>query len=1065
MIKNLHFITLFILMLSCLCITANAQVLVKGTVVDDKNESLIGVSVRLKDDSSVGTITDFDGKFTISVPKKNDILLITYVGYASQEVKATPEKPLFITLQEDSKFLEEVVVIGYQTVRRRDLTGSVGKANIDDMLKAPTSSFTEALGGRVAGVQVSSSEGTPGSTMNIVIRGNNSVTQDNSPLYVIDGFPVEDAEAAASINPKDIESLDVLKDASATAIYGARGANGVVMITTKRGKVGAPQVSYDFSAGVQRISNKMKLMDAYEFVRLQSEVYDQASLNGNYGYFQTYNGKKYGLEDYRNAQQYDWQDMIFRSAWLQSHNVTLTGGTEGIRYNASVSYYDQDGIIIRSSYNKMQGKMGLNIVKDKIRSNFNVNYNRSVQQGASPSQSSYSGMNNLFFSVWGYRPVTQPNRQLSSLLDNLVDEDIDTTNDYRFNPILSLNNEHKKNIITYLQFNGYIEYSFTKKLKLKVSGGYVTDNRRNETFNNSNTRYGYSGSTEGVNATLVTSEKRNWLNENTLTYNTRIKKHSINLLGGITLQDIKYLYNSISAKQIPYESLGMSGMKYGTSYGQKSLSSESSLLSYLGRVTYNYDSKYYATVSMRADGSSKFDKDNRWGYFPSVALAWTLSEEKFFKPLKEVVNSVKVRAGWGQIGNNRIDDYQRFALLTQAETATGNYTLPSSNSNSVYPIGGNENSVGVIPTQISNKGLKWETTEQSNVGVDISLFAERVNITIDWYNKETKDLLYAAALPTSSGFAQAMRNIGKVRNRGLEISFSTTNIKTKDFTWTSDFNIAFNRNKVMALSESDVAMTTIAAFDQDYNSTPSYIAKVGYPMGMMYGLLYEGTYKVDDFVYESGSYTLKPGVAYVASVDRAKVQPGHAKYRDLNNDGVINSDDYTMIGRGEPSHIGGFTNNFTYKDFDLSIFFQWSYGNDILNANRLMFESGYKKKKDLNQFASYANRWSFDNQNSNIPIVNDTGTNELISSRVIEDGSFLRLKTLSLGYTIPSHLLKKYFVKSLRLNVSAQNLFTITDYSGYDPEVSIRNTAITPGLDFSAYPRARTFSFGLNATF
>ncbi len=445
-----------------------------------------------------------------------------------------------ILLEEDSKFLDEIVVIGYQDVRRRDLTGSVGKANLEDMLKAPVPNFDQALAGRLAGgVQVSSNEGMPGGAMNIVIRGANSVTQENSPLYVVDGFPVEDPAIAASINPpNDIESLDVLKDASATAIYGARGANGVIMITTKKGKVGSMQISYDFNGGVQWISNKIKMMDAYEFVKLQAEMYPDEMTGLTLGYFENYNGKDYTLEDYRNIDQYDWQDMIFRDAWQQSHNLSLTGGTTEARYNASLSYYDQDGIVLRSNYNKIQGRMGLNLRKGKLSSNLSVNYNRAIQTGASPSQTSYSGMNNLFYSVWGYRPVTQPSVALSSLMDNIQDPSIETLNDYRFNPIMDLQNSYRKNYITNIQFNGFAEYEIIKGLRFKVSGTYATDNRRYETFNNSKTRYGYPGSTSGMNASLVTIEKNTWLNENTLSYNKIFNKnHNLKLVGGISLQE------------------------------------------------------------------------------------------------------------------------------------------------------------------------------------------------------------------------------------------------------------------------------------------------------------------------------------------------------------------------------------------------------------------------------------------------------------------------------------------------------------------------------------------------
>ncbi len=1042
-----------------------AQVLIKGTVVDEKNETLIGVTVRLKSDATKGTVTDVDGKFTISVPNKSAVLVFSYMGYVSQELKAVADKPMNILLIEDSKYLDEIVVVGYQDVRRRDLTGSVGKANIEDMLKAPVPNFDQALAGRLAGVQVSSSEGIPGGTMNIVIRGANSVTQDNSPLYVIDGFPVEDPAVGASINPNDIESIDVLKDASATAIYGARGANGVVMITTKKGKVGALNISYDFNGGVQWLSNKIEMMDAYEFVKLQAEMYPTEMTGATLGYYQTYNGKAYTLEDYRNAEQYDWQDMIFRDAWQQSHNLSLSGGTTEARYNASLSYYDQDGIVLRSNYNKIQGRLGLNLRKGKINSNFTVNYNKSTQTGASPSQTEYSGMNNLFYSVWGYRPVTQPSVALSSLMDNIQDPSVETLNDYRFNPIMSLQNDYRKYFITNIQLNGFVEYEIAKGLRFKVTGTLSNDNRRSETFNNSKTRYGYPGSTSGVNASLMTSEKVTWLNENTLSYNkTFDKKHILKLVGGISLQESQLKYNTTSNNQLMFESLGMAGIMSGA--GSPTITSsftEESMMSYFGRADYNYKSKYYLTATMRADGSSKFSEDNRWGYFPSGSTAWTFSEEPFFAPIKSIVNDGKFRAGWGKTGNNRVGAYDRFALLERLIGASGSYTTPEGLAHGVYPSNSDVNSVGVVPINLGNPNLKWETTTQANIGLDLSFLNERITFTTDWYNKVTSDLLLAVQLPLSSGYGTTKRNIGEVRNRGIEFTLNTENVKTRHFRWTSNFNIAFNKNKVLSLAEGYESYTSAATFDQNFNSQSSYIAKVGYPIGMMYGYIYDGVYGVDDFNLVGSDYVLKSTVPHFAGENNT--QPGYPKYRDLNGDGLINGDDRTIIGKGDPVHIGGFTNNFTYKDFDLSVFLQWSYGNDVMNANKLMFENSFNRKKNLNQFASYANRWTFDNQSSDIPVASASESNKVFSSRIIEDGSFLRLKTVSLGYNLPQKVLRGTFISRARCYVSAQNLYTWTNYSGYDPEVSIKNTAINPGLDFSAYPRAASFTMGVNLSF
>ena len=899
--------------------------------------------------------------------------------------------------------------------------------------------------------------------MNIVIRGNNSLTQDNSPLYVIDGFPVEDAAIASTINPSDIESLDILKDASATAIYGARGANGVVIITTKKGKVGKAQITYDGSITMQHVTRTIPMMDAYEFVKLQAETYPASIANSTGGYLMEYQGKQWTLEDYRDIFQYDWQDEILRTALQHNHNIRITGGTEGVRYNASVSYYNQDGILLNSGYERFQARANTVVKRDKLDISLTTNYSRSIQTGSTPSETSYSGMNNLFYSVWGYRPVTYPNKSMESLLNDVMDEAIDSSNDYRFNPIRSLKEEYRKYYINNLQMNGYVSYEFIKGLKLKVSGGYTYDARKNDQFNNSNTRYGGPTSTDKVNAQIIRNERLTWLNENTLTYQTNIKKkHFFNSLIGITFQNSDYEYYSLKSTHIPNESLGMAGMADGTLSSSSSLKSSWAMMSYLARLNYNYKSKYYATASFRADGSSKFSKKHRYGYFPSGSLAWNFMEEEFMAPIKKVVGAGKLRVSWGLTGNNRIGEYDYYALLQMLKEKQGDYISNGSIPSGVYPFDNDMSSVGMVPVSLPNEDLKWETTEQWNVGLDLSFFDERLNFTADVYRKTTRDLLLEASLPLVSGYYSATKNIGKVRNDGLELSLSTVNIKTKDFTWTSDFNIAFNKNEVLELAENQLSLTTAAKFDQNYNSQPSYIAKVGLPMGMMYGYLYEGTYKYDDFIKSGNSYTLKDNVPYFSS--EANTQPGMPKYKDINGDGVIDSNDRTIIGRGLPIHTGGFTNSFAYKGFDLSIFFQWSYGNDIMNANRLFFENA-GGKKDLNQFASYANRWTPDNPDSDIPAATKSASNNVISSRIIEDGSYLRLKTVTLGYTFPKTLIAKAKLSNARVYLAAQNLWTWTSYSGYDPEVSIRNSALTPGLDFSSYPRAFTLSFGVNLGF
>ena len=645
----------------------------------------------------------------------------------------------------------------------------------------------------------------------------------------------------------------------------------------------------------------------------------------------------------------------------------------------------------------------------------------------------------------------------NELYDPATDDD---QNDYRFNPILDLENTYRKNYYNNLQLNGYVQYEFIKGLKLKVTAGYTYDNRHNDTFNNSKSRYGNPHSTLQVNATVARSERLTWLNENILTYQHNWKnKHSLNTMLGTTLQNSDYEYFAYSTRDIPNESLGMAGMDQGTINTTDSSMSSWSMFSYFANAQYNYRSRYYLTASFRADGSSKFSKKNRYGYFPSASAAWTFAEEEFMEPTKKWLSSGKLRLSWGLTGNNRIGEYDRYALLEMIRSHQEGDKI----QNTVYPFNNTLETVGVAPTSLPNEDLKWETTEQWNLGLDLGFFDERIGFTMDLYRKTTRDLLLDAQLPYSSGYVTAMKNIGKVRNQGIELTLNTVNIDNSNFKWTSNFNIAFNKNEVLELAENQTSLLPTATFDQNFNNQPNYIAKIGYPMGMIYGYVYEGTYKYDDFDKSGNTYTLKGNVPHYSS--ESNTQPGMPKYKDLNGDGTIDTNDRTMIGRGMPIHTGGFTNNFEYKGFDLNIFFQWSYGNDVLNANRLFFESGFNKKRELNQFASYANRWTTENPTSDIPRAINSPSNLVISSRVVEDASFLRLKSVTLGYNVPNTFLSKYNISRARVYVAAQNLWTITGYSGYDPEVSIRNGALTPGLDFSSYPRALSISFGINLGF
>ena len=1028
---------------------AFAQNTVVGRVVDANNTPLIGVNVVVKG-TTTGTTTGIDGNYSIKVAE-NQTLVFSYLGYTTVEEIVGKRTAINVKMNEEATQLGavEIVNIGYGTTTRRDLTGSVAKADLGTMMKSNVTNFDQALNGRIAGVVVTTGDGSLGAEANITIRGNNSLTQSNAPLYIIDGFPSE-GSFATSINPADIESIDVLKDASATAIYGARGANGVIVINTKRGTEGKPTVNFSASFSLSHIANKIDLMDSYEFVRLQEElVTDTSMASSYYGYSEEY-GRNLTLEDYRNIKGIDWQDELYRTAFQQNYNISLSGGNkEGLRYNVGFSALDQDGIIIRSNFQRYQGKANFTLpITKKLTLNVNANYSRTATNGVNPTTaettSSSSGW--LMYSVWGYRPVTAPGQDI---LDSIIDESVDGSNDYRFNPVKTAKNEYRKTLVDYLNSNIALTWKITPELTFKTTGGYVMNKRRREEFNGTETYTGYPGSPsgKGVNGAIYWTDQASWTNENTLNYKRRFgRSHNVDLMAGLSLQGQKNTYEGVSATQITSEELGIAGIHTGNYQSVPSNYYDWRMMSMFLRANYNFRYKYYLTFSFRADGSSKFPSDNRWGYFPSVGASWNFNRENLFKN-SEWLNNGKLRFSWGLTGNNRTQTpYDFYSQIT---------VTPGSGNSFDYVFDGTR-VPGYYFSNMSNDKLKWETTEQWNVGIDLGFFEDRLKVTADWYDKVTHDLLLYALLPASSGYEQGMLNIGSIRNRGFEFTLETVNIKTRQFQWSTSFNIAFNRNRILGLVDNQNTLQSSVSWETHFNSQFPYISQVGKPTGMMYGFIYDGTYKPEDF---DANGNLKSGIpAYKGN----KMQPGDLKYRDLNGDGKIDDYDRTIIGCGQPLHTGGFNNSFNWKNFDLNIFFSWSYGNDILNANRLIFESGWKAQ--TNQLASYAGRWTPDNPTSDIPRAGATGSEEY-SSRVIEDGSFLRLKNVSLGYTIPSRQLRKAGISSLRVYVSADNIWTLTNYSGPDPEVSTRNSVLTPGFDWSAYPRAYGFTAGVNITF
>ena len=1015
---------------------------VTGKVIDMQGNPLVGVTVMVEG-TAVGAATNRNGEFSI-VAKPSDKLVFSYLGYADYTCPVGKQTRIVATMKDNAEMVEEIVVeVGYGRQSIKDVTGAVANVKLHDMLKAPTFTFDQALQGRVAGVQVSSSDGQPGSEMEIVIRGANSLTQSNSPLYVVDGFPIEDFSAAA-INPSDIESMVVLKDASATAIYGSRAANGVIVIETKKGIEGKPTITYGSTVGFQQVTKKMEMMDAYDFVAYQLER--SASAEDTY-----LNNMGRTLEDYRSIEAIDMQDKLFRNGVIQMHNLSLSGGTKDTKYSFSGSYADQEGVVIASGFEKLQGRFAFTQqINKKLRFNLNVNYTQATTTGQTASTTQTDNIqyaSYLMYRCWAFRPVWLKGEFDE---DELFDDDFDGVMSATMSPIVSAKNEYKVKGVTTFMANGALYWDLTDNLKLTVRGGYTTKTTLSEEFNNTKTYRGIPtvNNIKGVNGSWNYNGVANWMNENTLSWKKKFNRfHQIDLLGGMTIQGTNTTKYGFSAINLPYEELGMSGLDDGTPYSINAALSSNRLLSFLGRVNYNYRQRYLLTASLRADGSSKFHPDNRWGYFPSAAIAWRISKEPWMKKFK-YINDAKLSFSYGQTGNNRVGDFVTYQSLAL---------------NDWYSFNNNTPGWAVSPSEIGNDKLTWETTTQIDLGYEMAMFNNKLNFRVDLYRKITEDLLLHAKIPMASGYTSAYKNVGTISNEGLEFSFNTINVRTRNFMWTSDFNISFNRSRVLGLTDDQEHLLSTVGFTGDFNATNLYIASVGGPVASFYGMVWDGVYGYDDFNLVGGKYILKDEVPSNGD-PREQIQPGDIKYVDQNGDGVVNDQDMVVIGRCLPVHSGGFNNNFIYKGFTLNVFFQWNYGNDILNANRIMFEGNYANK-NINQFKSYVDHWTPENTESLNHRPGGAGPRGVYSTRTIEDGSFLRLKTVQLSYDLPRRTVARMGVDSFRIFVSGQNLYTWTNYSGLDPEVSTKHSTLTPGFDYSAYARNKVYTAGINITF
>lgn len=1036
----------------CMFVPSQAQqARVRGKVVDENDRPLAGAVVHVRE-GTVGeaAITDAEGNFVLQVrDKARTIVDISLLGYLPAETRITTDA-LFIKLQEKPLDIDDVVVVAYGSVSKKDLTGVVAVADIDEMKKAPVISFAEALAGRVAGVAVSAIDGQPGSEMNVVIRGANSITQDNSPLYIVDGFPVEDFRTA-SINPEDIKTFNILKDASATALYGARGANGVIVIETKGGLDGKPVIDFGATFGMARVANRMDMMNPYEFVKYQLELYPATAPSSYLS-----NGRT--LDYYRTAQGIDWQDEIFRDVFVHGYNLSIRGGNSLTKYAVSGSMFFQPGVILNTGADKYQlrslleQKIGKRLTMTlNLNGSHMTNYGQIVSSGDGGTTSSY-----LLYRTWAFRPVA--GRSDLNLLEEMVDPENISNADIRLNPVLTSKNDHTRNVNRALTGNLGLRYGIARGLQLKLVGTLRYNQEKRSVYYNSKTTAGSPlnpTNTMGVNGSIRYSDSFTWNTEATLTWDKVFRQtHRLGIMGGTSLQTRTFEQYGYTGYQLDeYEQLGMSGLDNGLIQTPVALRSKFALASFFGRFNYGYKSRYLFTLTLRADGSSKFP-NHKWGFFPSGAFSWNIAEEKFMHNVK-AVSMAKLRISYGATGNNRVGDHDAYPSLTVPIGAS-------------YSFGGREPGRGLVPGAMGNADLKWETTYQLDLGLDLLLFKDRLGLVVDLYHKDTKDLLLLTDAPRTTGYPSIMKNTGQVQNKGLELTLNTVNVRTRDFEWSSNFNMAFNRNKVVRLDNDMQQMSTTVGFYSTYKASPLYLARVGSSMGLLYGFVFDGVYQYEDFDCAApGVYVLRPEVPSNSSAaDRSSIQPGDIRYKDLNGDGQVDNDDMTVIGNGNPVHTGGFNNVFRYKNIDLSFLLQWSYGNDIYNANRLLFDGNAMKSKDINQYATYNERWTPDNPSNEYYRAGGEGPAGRHSSRVVEDGSYLRLKTLTIGYRFSKRFLNKLRIKECRVSFSANNLLTFTGYSGMDPEVSTRGRSpLTPGFDYSAYPVARTLVFGVQMTF
>ena len=1071
--KSMRHALLFLLVtLISLSVSAQTQT-VKGTVTDKTGETVIGASVVEKGNPSNGTITDIDGNYTLTVPAKATIVF-SYVGYTTQEAAVKGQSVINIVMSEDAQALEEVVVIGYGSVKKKDLTGLVATVNSEVLAAVPVASATEALTGKMAGVQITTTEGSPDAEMKIRVRGGGSITGDNTPLFIVDGFPVE---SISDIPASDIEDMTVLKDASSTAIYGSRGANGVILVTTKSGKEGKVNVSYNAYYSWKKIAKTLDVLSASDYAKWQYELALLKNNGKDLSSYENFFGKYADIDLYNGIAENDWQDLTFgRIGHTFNHNLSITGGSDKVKYSFNYAHMNDKAIMEGSNFKRDNFSLKLNTKPTKNTTvDFTIRYAETdiLGGGANDVSSTYDSDKRLKYSVI-YTPIP-----LKNLDSSAGSEDDDLGNLY--DPLVSISDNDRKQERKSLNMAGSFGWEIFKNFKVKAELGYDDYRNNDQRFWGTTTYYIKNvpaAANQGKPAIqLQETNRHKFRSTNTVSYDfsklLKNDKHHLNALIGhewIVTKSSK-LTNIVHGFPEGFtadQAWKLTSM--GTPYNiDNYLNPDDKLLSFFGRVNYDFDSKYLFSATFRADGSSKFSEGNQWGYFPSAALAWRVSSEPFMESTREWLDDLKLRFSYGTAGNNNIPSGQM--VQTYANSATAwingftNYWAPSKT--------------------MANPDLKWETTITRNLGLDFTILGGKLNGNIEAYINTTKDLLIQFPVG-GTGYDNQYRNMGKTQNKGIEATINWTAVNKKNWGLNFSANIGFNKNEIKDLGMmDDFGAETYWASSEIGNDF--WIAKGG-SVGQMYGYKSAGRYEVSDFEgydADKNAWILKDGVVDCTSAV-GKVRPGTMKLQDLSGkdgqpDGVIDANDKTIIGDANPDATGGFSINARAYGFDLSANFNFSIGNDIYNANKIEFTSTgkYQYRNMIDEMAS-GKRWT--NLNADGTLCNDPVklaemnanttmwspyTDRMIfSDWAVEDGSFLRLNTLTLGYTLPTELVKKASIKSLRFYVTAYNVFCLTSYSGYDPEVSsVRKTNLTPGVDYSAYPKSRQFVVGVNLNF